>query len=123
MASEPGLCQKLQSRFGKAVFQVELLNAGFTDDDLPLTKNRDQLLQAPHKPGGTTAKIFKPQKEWEPKKVADFELKRWWVLSPSPIAATRKRCTSGLQRLSERLVPSLPHTFTMATTRCDATRQ
>jgi hypothetical protein len=56
----------------------KLLDAGFTDLDLPLTKQGEQLLQSVHHP----TKRFEIPKRWEPQTVDDFIDKQWMFLAP-----------------------------------------
>lgn len=55
----------------------ELLDAGFTDKDLPLTEDEDELRSS-----RDLKKKFSPPEDWEDTTVHDFILKQWMVLAP-----------------------------------------
>lgn len=55
----------------------DLLDAGFTDEDLPLSKRGDHLSSAIDR-----AKSFKWPTEWELENLDDFVEKQWLVLAP-----------------------------------------
>ncbi|KAG9237326.1 kinase domain-containing protein [Amylocarpus encephaloides] len=61
----------------KPSFVEKLLESGFTDEDLPLVKHREEM-RSVHDPTRT----FSIPKEWEDQTVDDFIKKQWMVLAP-----------------------------------------
>lgn len=53
-----------------------LLHGGFTDGDLPVVRQNQQLHST------RNAKVFTPPKHWQPQTVNDFIKKQWLVLAP-----------------------------------------
>jgi hypothetical protein len=82
------LADKVVKKNAKRVFAIlvylkepcdvkKLLNDGFTDEDLPLSRDGDGLRSVKD-----PKKIFIPPDEWEDQTVDDFLIKQWMVLAP-----------------------------------------